>query len=63
MERKRVLRNNLIKIGTSWGGVKREAWINKGGEGVCVALLASGGLVLQLVVSSNSSSIKTTSAS
>ena len=43
-------------MGTSWEGVKREAWIDWDGGGACAAVLASGGLGLRWVVSSSGSS-------
>ena len=51
-----VMKKNLKEMETSCEGVKRDALSRLGGGGACVAVLASGGLVLRWVVSSSSSS-------
>ena len=42
-----VINKDLKEMGTSWEGVKREALNRLVGGGACVAVLASGSLVLQ----------------
>ena len=50
-----VIKKDLMEMGTSWVGVIREALNRLGGGEACVAVLASGDLLLRWIVSSSSS--------